>query len=31
MGWVWAAIFAACAFGLARLLPRIWKSGEVAG
>jgi Na+/proline symporter len=31
MGWVWAAIFAACAFGLARLLPQIWKSGEVAG
>jgi Na+/proline symporter len=31
LGWVWAAIFVACAIGMARLLPRIWKSGEVAG
>jgi hypothetical protein len=30
MGWLWAAVFIVASLGLARLLPRIWKSGEVA-
>jgi Na+/proline symporter len=30
IGWMWAAVFIVASLGLARLLPRIWKSGEVA-
>jgi Na+/proline symporter len=30
MGWMWAGVFIVASLGLARLLPRIWKSGEVA-
>ncbi len=30
IGWMWAGVFIVASLGLARLLPRIWKSGEVA-
>jgi hypothetical protein len=29
-GWVWTAAFVVSVIGLARLLPRIWRSSEVS-